>query len=51
VICLAEGDPAGALAAVTDVLDGSAPVLGSTVMAACLLAGLGWPARTSQAVT
>jgi LuxR family maltose regulon positive regulatory protein len=40
VICLAEGDPARALAAVTDVLDGSAPVLGSTVMEACLLAGL-----------
>jgi len=32
VICLAEGDPAGALAAVADVLDGTAPVLGSTVM-------------------
>jgi LuxR family maltose regulon positive regulatory protein len=27
VICLAEGDPAGALAAVADVLDGTAPVL------------------------
>ncbi|HEX5303046.1 MAG TPA: hypothetical protein VFW50_39240, partial [Streptosporangiaceae bacterium] len=28
VICLAEGDPAAALAAVADVLDGTAPVLG-----------------------
>jgi LuxR family transcriptional regulator, maltose regulon positive regulatory protein len=28
VICLAEGDPAAALAAVTDVQDGAAPVLG-----------------------
>jgi hypothetical protein len=28
VICLAEGDPAGALAAVAGVLDGTAPVLG-----------------------
>src|SRR5258708_32597972 len=27
VICLAEGDPAGALRAVRDVLDGTAPVL------------------------
>ena len=40
VICLAEGDPAGALAAVAGVLDGTAPVLGSTVMEAHLLAGL-----------
>jgi LuxR family transcriptional regulator, maltose regulon positive regulatory protein len=40
VICLADGDPAGALAAVADVLDGTAPVLGSTVMEAHLLAGL-----------
>ena len=41
VICLAEGDPAGALAAVHDVLDGSAPVLGYvTVVEADLLAGL-----------
>jgi len=40
VICLAEGDPAGALAAVADVLDGTAPVLGSTVMEAHLQAGL-----------
>src|SRR2546423_10050424 len=41
VICLAEGDPAGALDAVADVLDGTAPVLGYvTVMEAYLLAGL-----------
>ena len=41
VICLAEGDPAGALGAVRDVLDGTAPVLGyATVMEAHLLAGL-----------
>jgi LuxR family maltose regulon positive regulatory protein len=41
VICLAEGDPAGALGAVADVLEGTAPVLGyATVMEAQLLAGL-----------
>ena len=41
MICLAEGDPAGALAAVADVLDGTAPVLGYvTVVEAHLLAGL-----------
>ena len=41
VICLAEGDPAAALAAVTGVLDGTAPVTGYvTVMEAHLLAGL-----------
>ncbi|HJY66141.1 MAG TPA: LuxR C-terminal-related transcriptional regulator, partial [Streptosporangiaceae bacterium] len=41
VICLAEGDPAGALGAVQDVLDGTAPVIGySTVVEAQLLAGL-----------
>ncbi len=41
VICLAEGDPAAALAAVADVLDGTAPVLGYiTIMEAHLLAGL-----------
>jgi len=41
VICLAEGDPAGALGAVASVLDGTAPVLGYvTVMEAHLLAGL-----------
>ena len=41
VICLAEGNPGAALAAVADVLDGTAPVLGDvTVMEAHLLAGL-----------
>jgi LuxR family transcriptional regulator, maltose regulon positive regulatory protein len=41
VICLAEGDPAGALGALQDVLDGAAPVLGYvTVVEAHLLAGL-----------
>ena len=41
VIALAEGDPAGALGAVRDVLDGTAPVLGYvTVVEADLLAGL-----------
>ncbi len=41
VICLAEGDPAAALAAVADVLDGTAPVIVYvTVVEAHLLAGL-----------
>jgi LuxR family transcriptional regulator, maltose regulon positive regulatory protein len=41
VICFAEGNPAAALAAVADVLDGTAPVVGYvTVMEAHLLAGL-----------
>jgi LuxR family maltose regulon positive regulatory protein len=41
VICLAEGDPAGALSAVRDVLDATAPVIGDiTVVEAHLLAGL-----------
>ncbi len=41
VICLAEGDPAAALAAVAGVLDGTAPVLGYvTLVEAHLLAGL-----------
>src|SRR6185312_6742339 len=41
VICLAEGDPAAALAAVADVLDGTVPVQGDvTVIEAHLLAGL-----------
>ncbi|HEY1571155.1 MAG TPA: LuxR C-terminal-related transcriptional regulator [Pseudonocardiaceae bacterium] len=40
VICLAEGDPAGALGALRDVLDGTARVLGYvTVVEAHLLAG------------
>ena len=41
VICLAEGDPAGALGALRDVLDGTAPVLGYvTIVETHLLAGL-----------
>ena len=41
MICLADGDPAGALAAVAGVVDGTAPVLGYvTVVEAHLLAGL-----------
>ncbi|MEY9932471.1 ATP/maltotriose-dependent transcriptional regulator MalT [Catenulispora sp. GP43] len=41
VICLVEGDPAGALDAVHDVLSGKAPVLGYvTLVEAHLLAGL-----------
>jgi LuxR family maltose regulon positive regulatory protein len=41
VICLADGDPAGALDVLHDVLDGTAPVLGYvTVVEAHLLAGL-----------
>jgi len=43
VICLTEGDPAGALGAVREVLDGTAPVLGYvTVVEADLLAGLAY---------
>jgi LuxR family transcriptional regulator, maltose regulon positive regulatory protein len=41
MICLAEGDPAAALRAVQDVLDGTAPVIGYvTVVGSHLLAGL-----------
>ena len=41
VICLAEGNPAAALGAVQDVLDGTAPVIGYvTIVEAHLLAGL-----------
>jgi LuxR family transcriptional regulator, maltose regulon positive regulatory protein len=41
VIALAEGDPAGALGALHDVLDGTAPVIGYvTLVEAHLLAGL-----------
>jgi LuxR family maltose regulon positive regulatory protein len=41
VICLAEGDPAGALGVLRQVLDGTAPVVGYvTVVEAHLLAGL-----------
>jgi LuxR family maltose regulon positive regulatory protein len=43
VICLAEGDPAGALGALRLVLDGTAPVIGYvTVVEAHLLAGLAY---------
>jgi LuxR family transcriptional regulator, maltose regulon positive regulatory protein len=43
VICLAEGDPAAALRAVQDVLDGTAPVIGYvTVVVTHLLAGLAY---------
>ena len=43
VICLAGGDPAGALAAAGGVLDGAVPVLGyTTVVEAQLLAGLAY---------
>jgi LuxR family transcriptional regulator, maltose regulon positive regulatory protein len=43
VICLAEGDPAGALGALRDVLDGTAPVIGyTTLVEAALLAGLAY---------
>jgi len=41
MICLVEGDPAGALGALRDVLDGTAPVIGYlTVVEAQLLAGM-----------
>jgi LuxR family maltose regulon positive regulatory protein len=41
MICLAEGDPAAALGALGDVLDGTAPVIGYlTVVEAHLIAGL-----------
>jgi LuxR family maltose regulon positive regulatory protein len=43
VICLTDGDPDGALAALWDVLDGTAPVIGyHTVLEAHLLAGLAY---------
>lgn len=43
VLCLAEGDPDGALAAVRDILDGTAPVVGYvTVVESHLLAGLAY---------
>jgi len=48
-VCLAEGDPAGALGALRDVLDGTAPVIGSvTVVEAQLLAGLAYRALGDQ---
>jgi len=49
VICLAEGDPAAALAAVADVLDGTAPVVGYvTLVETHLLAGLAHRERGDQ---
>jgi LuxR family maltose regulon positive regulatory protein len=49
VICLAQGDPAGALGAVRDVLDGTAPVIGCmTLVEAHLLAGLAHRALGDQ---
>jgi LuxR family transcriptional regulator, maltose regulon positive regulatory protein len=49
VICLAEGDPAGAVGAVGEVLDGTAPVIGYvTVVEAHLLAGLAHRALGDQ---
>jgi LuxR family maltose regulon positive regulatory protein len=43
VICLANGDPAAAIAALRDELDGTAPVIGyTTVLEAHLLAGLAY---------
>jgi len=43
VVCLAEGDPPGALGALHEVLDGTAPVLGYvTLVEAYLLAGLAY---------
>jgi LuxR family transcriptional regulator, maltose regulon positive regulatory protein len=55
VICLAEGDPAAALGAVADVLDGTAPVIAprrcvgyGTVVEAHLLAGLAHRALGDQ---
>jgi LuxR family maltose regulon positive regulatory protein len=44
-ICLIEGDPAGALGALADVLDGTAPVIGYiTIVEAQLLAALAYRA-------
>ena len=49
VLCLADGDPGGALAAARGVLDGTAPVIGYvTVVEAYLLAGLAWRALGDQ---
>jgi LuxR family maltose regulon positive regulatory protein len=49
VICLAEGDPAGALGALAEVLDGTAPVIGYvTVVEAQLLAALAHRALGDQ---
>jgi LuxR family maltose regulon positive regulatory protein len=49
VICLAEGNPAAALAAVQDVLDGTSPVIGYvTVVETHLIAGLAHRALGDQ---
>jgi hypothetical protein len=49
LICLAEGDPAGAFGALRGVLDGTAPVIGYlTVIDAQLLAGLAHRALGDQ---
>jgi LuxR family maltose regulon positive regulatory protein len=49
VIRLAQGDPAGALGAVRDVLDGTAPVIGYvTVVETHLLAGLAYRELSDQ---
>ena len=49
MICLAEGNPAAAMAAVADVLDGNARVLGyATVVESHLLAGLAHRALGDQ---
>ena len=49
VICLAEGDPAGALGALRDVIHGTAPVLGYvTVVEAHLLTGLAYRELSDQ---
>ena len=49
VICLADGDPAGALAAVKDVLDETAPAIGYvTIVETHLIAGLAYRALGDQ---
>jgi LuxR family maltose regulon positive regulatory protein len=49
MICLAEGDPAGALGALRDVLDGSAPVIGYlTVVEPLALRALAGAGRSEQ---
>jgi len=48
-ISLAEGDPAAALGALREVLEGTVPVIGYlTVLEACLLAGLAYRAQGDQ---
>ena len=49
MICLVEGDPAGALDALAEVLDGTAPVIGYvTIVETQLLAALGHRALGDQ---